>query len=93
MGAFTGLIPLLLIFSIFFFLVIRPEQQRRKKVQELVDNLKVGDKIITTGGIHGVVLNLRNDRLTIRSDQARLEISRAAVAGLQADQGQDAITS
>ena len=90
MGAFTGLIPLLLIFSIFFFLVIRPEQQRRKKLQELVDNLKVGDKIVTTGGIYGVILNLRDDRLTIRSDQSRMEISRSAVTGLQMEQGQEA---
>ncbi len=89
MGAFTGLIPLLLIFAIFYALVILPERKRRKKLQELVDNLKVGDKVVTTGGIYGTVLGLRNDRVTIRSDQARMEISRAAVAGLQSEPGQE----
>jgi preprotein translocase subunit YajC len=89
MSAFTGLIPLFLIFLIFYVLIILPERRRRKKLQELIENLKVGDKVVTSGGVYGTVLSLRDDRLIIRSDQAKLEISRSAVAGLQAEPGQD----
>jgi preprotein translocase subunit YajC len=89
MSAFTGLIPLLLIFGIFYLLIILPEQKRRRKLQELINSLKVGDKVVTSGGIYGTVLNLRDDRLIIRSDQTRLEIARSAVAGLQVEPGQE----
>jgi len=88
MSGALQLVPLLLIFVIFYFLIILPERKRRKKLQELIHNLKVGDKVITSGGICGTVLSLRDDRLIIRSDQAKLEISRSAVAGLQAEPGQ-----
>lgn len=89
MSALTGLIPLLLIFLIFYVLIILPERRRRKKLQELIDNLKVGDKVITASGIYGTILSLRDDRLIIRSDQSKLEISRQAVSGLQAEAGQE----
>jgi preprotein translocase subunit YajC len=89
MSGALQLVPLLLIFVIFYVLIILPERKRRKKLQELINNLKVGDKVITSGGICGTVLSLRDDRLIIRSDQAKLEISRSSVAGLQAEPGQD----
>lgn len=82
MNALTAFIPFLIVLAIFYLLIIRPEQIRRKKLQELINNLKVGDKIVTVSGIHGTILSLRDDRLTIRSDQSRLEVSRSAVAGL-----------
>jgi len=89
MSGALQLIPLLLIFVIFYALIIWPERKRRKKLQELVDNLKVGDKVVTSSGIYGTILSLRDDRLIIRSDQTKLEMSRSAVAGLQAEPGQD----
>ncbi|MCS6805864.1 MAG: preprotein translocase subunit YajC [Acidobacteriota bacterium] len=82
MNALTAFIPFLIVLAIFYLLIIRPEQIRRKKLQELINNLKVGDKIVTVSGIHGTILSVRDDRLTIRSDQSRLEVSRSAVAGL-----------
>lgn len=82
MNALTAFVPFLIVLAIFYLLIIRPEQIRRKKLQELINNLKVGDKIVTVSGIHGTILSLRDDRLTIRSDQSRLEVSRSAVAGL-----------
>jgi preprotein translocase subunit YajC len=93
MSAFTSLIPLLLIFGIFYTLIILPEKKRRKKLQDLIGNLKVGDRIVTTGGVFGTVLSLRDDRLTIRSDQSKLEISRNAVAGLQVEPEQEQASS
>jgi len=82
-NAFLSLVPLLLIFLVFYVLIILPERRRRKKLQELIANLKVGDKIVTTGGIYGTIISLREDTLVVRSDQSRLEIARNAVIGLQ----------
>jgi len=82
-NAFLSLVPLLLIFLIFYVLIILPERRRRKKLQELIANLKVGDKIVTTGGIYGTIISVREDTLVVRSDQSRLEIARNAVIGLQ----------
>lgn len=82
-AAFLQLVPLLAIFLIIYLLIILPERKRRKQLQELVANLKVGDKVITTGGIHGTILSLRDDTMVIRSDQSRLEMARNAVIGLQ----------
>ena len=82
-NAFLSLVPLLLIFLIFYLLIILPERRRRKKLQELIANLKVGDKIVTTGGIYGTIISLREDTLVVRSDQSRLEIARNAAIGLQ----------
>ena len=84
-GFVASILPLLLIMVIFYVLLILPERRRRKKLQELINNLKVGDKVVTTGGIYGTVLSLRDTTLVIRSDQSRLEIARNAVAGLQAE--------
>ncbi|MBI3951089.1 MAG: preprotein translocase subunit YajC [Acidobacteria bacterium] len=89
MSGAIQLIPLLLIFAIFYVLIILPERRRRKKLQQLINNLKVGDKIVTSGGVYGTILSLRDERLTIRSDQSKLEISRTAVAGLQVEPGQE----
>jgi len=82
-GAFIQLVPLLAIFLIFYVLLILPERKRRKKIQELISSLKVGDKVVTTGGVYGTVLSVRGETLVIRSDQSRLEIARNAVVGLQ----------
>jgi preprotein translocase subunit YajC len=82
-NAFLSFVPLLLILLIFYLLIILPERRRRKKLQELIANLKVGDKIVTTGGIYGTIISVRDETLVVRSDQSRLEIARNAVIGLQ----------
>jgi preprotein translocase subunit YajC len=81
-NALVQFVPLVAIFAIFYFLMIRPEKKRRRALQDLIANLKIGDKVVTSGGIHGTVLSLRDDSLVIRSDQSRLEIARSAVVGL-----------
>ena len=73
-----------LIIGIFYLIVFRPARQRQKKLQEMVDNLKTGDKIITTGGLLGTVVGLRGDRLQVRiAENVKVEISRNAVASMQ----------
>lgn len=72
------------IIAIFYLIVFRPARQRQKKLQEMVDNLKSGDKIITTGGLMGTIVALRGDRLQVRiAENVKVDISRSAVASLQ----------
>jgi preprotein translocase subunit YajC len=79
-----GLLPLILIFAIFYFLLIMPQQRRQKKWQHMLGELKTGDKVVTSGGIRGTIISLRDDALQLRvpPDNLRLEISRSAVVSL-----------
>ena len=88
-SAFTQLIPFALILGIFYFLILLPMKRRQKKIQEFQDSLKVGDKIVTTGGIYGRITRVTDKTLQVEiADRVRIELSRAAVAGYQ---GQDPV--
>jgi len=79
------MVPLLLIFLVFYFLLIRPQQKRIKAHQELVNSLKKGDKIITGGGIYGVVVEAKPDEDWIRVEIAngvRVKVKRSTISGL-----------
>ncbi|MBI4470380.1 MAG: preprotein translocase subunit YajC [Acidobacteria bacterium] len=76
-------VPILAIIAIFYFLLFLPERRRRKKLQEIVANLKIGDRVITTAGIHGTVLSLRGETMVVRSDTSKLELTRSSVAALR----------
>jgi preprotein translocase subunit YajC len=83
-GGITLFLPLVLIMVIFYFLMIMPAQKRQKKVNEMLKNLKNGDKVITNGGIYGTIVGLEDDAVQLRiADQVRIKISRSAIAGLQ----------
>ncbi len=70
--------------AIFYFIILMPMRRRQKKVQLFLDALKVGDKVITTGGMYGVItkLNERSVQLQI-ADKVRIELSKAAIGGYQ----------
>lgn len=73
-----------LIFLIFYFLLILPARRRQKKHQEMLDNLKAGDRVVTSGGLYGTVVALDGPKVVLRvADQVKMEFARAAVAGLQ----------
>ena len=77
------LLPILLIILVFYFLIIRPQQRRQRQLQETIANLKIGDRIVTTGGVIGVITTVRDTSFLIRSaDKTILEIARTAVAGI-----------
>ena len=76
-------LPLLLIVAIFYFLILRPQQRRQRQLQETIANLKIGDRIVTTGGVIGVITTVRDTSFLIRSaDKSILEIARSAIAGI-----------
>jgi len=80
MDLFGALIPLLLMFAIFYFLLIRPQQKRQKKVQEMHSALQKGDKIITIGGVHGKVDAIDDNRIVVDVDgNTKLTFDRQAV--------------
>jgi preprotein translocase subunit YajC len=82
-GGLIQLMPILLIILVFYFLIIRPQQKRQRQLQETVANLKIGDRIVTTGGVIGVITTVRDTSFLIRSaDKSILEIARTAVAGV-----------
>lgn len=87
-GSLIGmLIPMGLIFVIFYFLLIRPANKKQKAVQAMLEGLKNGDKVITTGGILGVVAGITDEVIQLKVAQnVKIEISRNAVAALQKDQ-------
>ena len=82
-------LPFLLIFGIFYLLLIMPMRRRQKKHQELLGKLTKGDRVITNGGIFGTVVEVADDKLTLRIAEPRVDIqvARSAVAGLAKDAG------
>ena len=83
LGGLSGLLPLLLIIVIFYFLLVRPQQKRQRQLQETIASLKIGDRVITNGGIIGVITTVRDSSFLIRTaDKSILEIARTAIADL-----------
>lgn len=81
-GGFASFIPLILIFVVFYFLLIRPQQKQAKQHQTFLNELKVGNKIMTKGGIHGSITALTDSVITLEiATDVRVKISRDAVAG------------
>lgn len=86
-GGFGFLIPMILVFGVFYLLLIRPQQKKQRQLQETISQLKAGDKVITTGGIVGVITAVRDTSFLIRSaDKTILEIARTAVAGVDSEE-------
>lgn len=86
-GGFGFLIPMILVFGVFYLLLIRPQQKKQRQLQDTISQLKSGDKVITTGGIVGVITAVRDTSFLIRSaDKTILEIARTAVAGVDAEE-------
>lgn len=83
-GGLMAFLPLIIIMGIFYVLLILPAQRRQKKTQEMINALKNGDKVITTGGIYGTIVGLEGDSIQLRiADQVKVKCLRTAVSGLQ----------
>jgi len=72
------------IFLIFYFFIIRPQRQQQKKIQEMITNLKKNDEVVTTSGIHGTVVIVKDKTVVLRVDEGcRIEFDREAIASVK----------
>lgn len=77
------LLPVALI-AVFYFLMIRPAQNQRKRSNEMLKALKVGDKVITNGGLYGTIAGIDDDSVQLRiAEQVKVKVARSAIGGLQ----------
>jgi preprotein translocase subunit YajC len=90
-GGLLNFVPFAIILVIFYVLILMPMQRRQKKVQEFQSSLKVGDKIVTTGGIYGQITRVNDKSVQLQiANNVRIEIARAAIGGYQ---GQDPVVA
>ena len=77
------LLPLLMIFGVMYFLMIRPQMKQQKDLAQMQDKLKKNDEVVTLGGIHGTVVNLKDSVVTLRiDDTVRMDVDRNAIGRL-----------
>ena len=78
------LVPFALVLAIFYFIILLPMKRKQQKVQEFLDSLKVGDRVITTGGLYGQVTRLGEQSVQLQvADKVRIEVAKAAIGGIQ----------
>ena len=88
-GALVQLLPFVLIFGIFYFLLILPQQRQRRKLQQMLSNLKTGDRVLTSGGVYGTVVGFKDAsvvQLQVAA-QVKLEVARTAITAVEAPDG------
>lgn len=86
-GQLGAFLPLILLFAIFYFLLIRPQQRQQRKRQELLRSLKKGDRAVTIGGIHGLIKEISDDTLTLKvADNVNIKFSRSAIDRILAEE-------
>ena len=84
-AGFGAFVPLLIMFAIFYFLLIRPQQKKAKQHKELLGGLKKGDRVVSSGGLHGTVTGLTDDVVTMEiAPKVRVKVSRGSISGLMA---------
>ncbi len=80
-GGFASFVPLILMFVIFYFLLIRPQQKKAKEHQAMLGELKKGDKVVTSGGIHGTITKVDDTDVTMEvADKVRIKVTRSNIA-------------
>ncbi|WP_028584960.1 preprotein translocase subunit YajC [Desulfogranum mediterraneum] len=81
-GGIASFVPLILIFVVFYFLLIRPQQKKAKEHQQYLSNLRKGDKIVTGGGIHGQITGITDSVVTLEiAENVRIKVNRASIMG------------
>lgn len=79
-----GIAPLIFIFAVFYFLLILPQQRRQKKWQAMLNSLKTGDKVVTSGGLKGTIFSMKEDAVTLRvpPDNLKVDVTRASIVSV-----------
>lgn len=87
-AGWLGFAPLIFIFAIFYFLLIMPQQRKQKKWQQMLSELKTGDKVVTSGGLRGTIVALKEESVHLRvpPDNLRLEVTRASVVSVATEE-------
>ena len=76
--------PLVVVMAIFYFILIRPQLRKQKQHQAMLGGLQKGDKVITTGGLHGTIVGIKEDVVVLKvADTTKLEVSKSAIAGVK----------
>jgi preprotein translocase subunit YajC len=82
----ASFVPMIVVIGILYFLIIRPQQQQAKAHRQMVDNLKTGDRIVTQGGVHGVVTAVKGTIVQVKiADNVRVDVNRTAIAQILAE--------
>lgn len=83
-SALPGFMPIILIFFIFYFLLIRPQQRQRKAHEDMISKLKKGDQVVTGGGIHGIVVGVKDKTIVLKvAEGVKIEVQKSAVSFLK----------
>ncbi len=83
-GGLLGFLPLILIFVVFYFLLIRPQQKRAKEQKAMLDSLKKGDKVITSGGVYGIIEEVKQNIVVVKiAENVRVKFGKAYIAGVR----------
>ncbi len=81
---FAGIVPLILVFAVFYFLIIAPQRKQQKQHQEMLKKLKKNDSVVTIGGVHGVIVNVKEKTVVLRvDDNVKIEVDKSAIADLE----------
>jgi len=84
---YEGILMLVIMFAIFYFLLIRPQQKRAKQHKQLMESLKAGDLVVTAGGIHGKVVTVQESLVTLEiASGVRIKINRSSIIGAKEEQ-------
>src|SRR5271167_2646943 len=88
-GGSAPILMMVAIFGIFYFLLIMPQQRRQKKWQAMLKEIKAGDKVVTSGGLTGVILSVKDDSVVLRvpPDNIKLEVARSSIVTLTTAEG------
>jgi preprotein translocase subunit YajC len=90
-AAITQVLFFAAIFAIFYFLLIRPQQKQKRDRARMLGALKKGDRVVTTGGLHGTVVGMNEQTIVLKvADQVKLEVDRSAVGRVEAPRDKDA---
>tara|TARA_Y100000780_G_C13535157_1_gene359214 strand:- start:113 stop:397 length:285 start_codon:yes stop_codon:yes gene_type:complete len=82
-SAWGSFVPLLIMLGIFYFLLIAPMRKRQKQQNQMIEDLKPGDPVLTVGGIYGTIVGIKDDRLTLRiADQVKVNVAKSSISGL-----------
>jgi len=81
---FVNFIPLIFVFAVFYFLIIRPQKKKQNEHEAMVKNLKKNDEVVTSGGIHGTIVNVKDKTFVLRVDEnAKIEMDKISIGYLK----------